>query len=242
MSNLRLGYNMRIYRPGIWYLNPYLDDSESVLASARAIRSWTASTAMRFDLSYSNFTPKFNINLSARYSFTNNSIQTVTSLVSEDDIPDDSEGLKKPTGKDVLYSTYQNIGKTRNAQSERLRQLECHSTDTRIYMPTCAATTPSLEGSRGHAITTAGTSLPTVVHSRRCPTTGASVVNVFGQTPWIMLQGKGSSFFDYGCERQQVVPEQAPVISVGLCQQLLQEVYGPKLHHRRQRFYTGKQL
>lgn len=27
MSNLRLGYNMRIYRPGIWYLNPYLNDS-----------------------------------------------------------------------------------------------------------------------------------------------------------------------------------------------------------------------
>ena len=27
MSNLRFGYNMRIYRPGIWYLNPYLDDS-----------------------------------------------------------------------------------------------------------------------------------------------------------------------------------------------------------------------
>ncbi len=23
-------------------------------------------------------------------------------------------------------------------------------------------------------------------------------MNVFGQTPWIMLQGKGSSFFDYG--------------------------------------------
>ena len=26
-TNLRLGYNMRIYRPSIWYLNPYLDDS-----------------------------------------------------------------------------------------------------------------------------------------------------------------------------------------------------------------------
>lgn len=28
MSNLRLGYNMRIYRPGIWYLNPYLNDTD----------------------------------------------------------------------------------------------------------------------------------------------------------------------------------------------------------------------
>ena len=28
MSNLRLGYNMLIYRPGIWYLNPYLNDTD----------------------------------------------------------------------------------------------------------------------------------------------------------------------------------------------------------------------
>ena len=28
MSNLRLGYNMRIYRPGIWALNPYLNDAD----------------------------------------------------------------------------------------------------------------------------------------------------------------------------------------------------------------------
>lgn len=28
MSNLRLGYNMRIYRPGIWSLNPYLNDTD----------------------------------------------------------------------------------------------------------------------------------------------------------------------------------------------------------------------
>ena len=31
MSNLRLGYNMRIYRPGIWSLNPYLNDTDPSL-------------------------------------------------------------------------------------------------------------------------------------------------------------------------------------------------------------------
>lgn len=54
-QNLRLGYNMRIYRPGIWYLNPYLDDSNpSSISQAtrtssarRAIRSLSASTASR---------------------------------------------------------------------------------------------------------------------------------------------------------------------------------------------------
>ena len=87
LSNLRLGYNMRIYRPGIWYLNPYLDDSNpSNLSQGNSELESEHSHA--FSLSYSNFTPKFNLNLSARYSFTNNSIQSVTSLMSEDDIAD----------------------------------------------------------------------------------------------------------------------------------------------------------
>ena len=43
-QNLRLGYNMRIYRPGIWYLNPYLDDSNP---ARRAIRSLSATTVSR---------------------------------------------------------------------------------------------------------------------------------------------------------------------------------------------------
>lgn len=45
LSNLRLGYNMRIYRPGIWYLNPYLNDITRP-ASARVIQNWTVKKAM----------------------------------------------------------------------------------------------------------------------------------------------------------------------------------------------------
>ena len=82
-----------------------------------------------FNLSYSNFTQKFNINISARYSFTNNSIENVTRLMPDTEI----EGLKNPTGKDVLYSTYANIGKTRYASVNGLRQLECHSTYTYLH-------------------------------------------------------------------------------------------------------------
>lgn len=108
MSNLRLGYNMRIYRPGIWYLNPYLNDSNPTNIT-QGNPNLDSEKSHAFNLSYSNFTQKFNVNLSLRYSFTNNSIEQISEMVPDTEI----EGLKETTGKEVLYSTYQNIGKPR---------------------------------------------------------------------------------------------------------------------------------
>mgnify|MGYP002439312447 CR=1 FL=1 len=192
LSNLRVGYNMRIYRPGIWYLNPYLDDSNPSSIS-QGNPELDSEHSHAFDLSYSNFTPKFNINLSARYSFTNNSIQSVTSLVSEDDIPDFSEDKK--TGKDVLYTTYQNIGKSRNLNLSAYVNWNA-TPRTRIYM-NMSGNYSYLEGSEGMrndgwSLFAYGGAQQTLPHDWRIS------LNVFGQTPWIMLQGKGSSFFDYG--------------------------------------------
>ena len=127
MSNLRFGYNMRIYRPGIWYLNPYLNDSNPTNIS-QGNSHLDSEKSHSFNLSYSNFTQKFNINLSARYSFTNNSIEQVTEQVKDTEIA----GLQNPTGKEVLYSTYQNIGKSRNASLSGYVNWNATS-NTRIY-------------------------------------------------------------------------------------------------------------
>lgn len=191
LSNLRLGYNMRIYRPGIWYLNPYLNDSNpSSLSQGNPELDSEKSHA--FDLSYSNFTPKFNINVSARYSFTNNSIQSVTNLVSENDIPDLSEDKK--TGKDVLYTTYQNIGKSRNLNLSAYINWNA-TKDTRVYANLFGGYT-HLKGANGLEndgwnLFAYGGAQKTFKYDWRLS------VNIFGQTPWIMLQGKGSSFFSY---------------------------------------------
>ena len=190
MSNLRFGYNMRIYRPGIWYLNPYLDDSNPTNIS-QGNSHLDSEKSHSFNLSYSNFTQKFNINLSARYSFTNNSIERVTEQVKDTDIP----GLQNPTGKEVLYSTYQNIGKSRNASLSGYVNWNATS-NTRIYANFYGNYT-YMEGANGlkndgwnlFAYGGAQQSLP---HDWRIS------LNIYGQTPWIMLQGKGSSFFDYG--------------------------------------------
>lgn len=57
MSNLRLGYNMRIYRPGIWYLNPYLNDTDPSYIS-QGNSELDSEKSHAFNLSYSNFTQK----------------------------------------------------------------------------------------------------------------------------------------------------------------------------------------
>ena len=190
MSNLRFGYNMRIYRPGIWYLNPYLNDSNPTNIS-QGNSHLDSEKSHSCNLSYSNFTQKFNINLSARYSFTNNSIEQVTEQVKDTEI----EGLQNPTGKEVLYSTYQNIGKSRNASLSGYVNWNATS-NTRIYANLYGNYT-YMEGANGlkndgwnlFAYGGAQQSLP---HDWRIS------LNIYGQTPWIMLQGKGSSFFDYG--------------------------------------------
>ena len=182
MSNLRLGYNMRIYRPGIWYLNPYLNDTDPSYIS-QGNSELDSEKSHAFNLSY--------INLSARYSFTNNSIENVTKLMPDTEI----EGLKNPTGKDVLYSTYANIGKTRRASVSAYVNWNA-TPRTRIYM-NMSGDYSYMEGSEGMrndgwSLFAYGGAQQTLPHDWRIS------LNVFGQTPWIMLQGKGSSFFDYG--------------------------------------------
>ena len=189
MSNLRFGYNMRIYRPGIWYLNPYLDDSNPTHIR-QGNPNLDSEKSHSFNLSYSNFTQKFNINVSMRYSFTNNSIENITELV-----PDKDLGLDDPTGKDVLYSTYQNIGKSRGASLSGYANWNATSS-TRIYMNLYGSYSYMEDGkglkNDGWSLFAYGGAQQTLPHDWRIS------LNVFGQTPWIMLQGKGSSFFDYG--------------------------------------------
>lgn len=109
MMNLSLSYKMRISRPGIWYLNPYLDDSNPESIS-QGNSNLDSEKTHSFDLQFSNFGQKLSYSLSASYSFTNNSIESVMSMVKDNTII----GLENPTGKQVMYTTYYNIGKTQN--------------------------------------------------------------------------------------------------------------------------------
>ncbi len=106
-QSLRLAYNMRIWRPNIWYLNPYLDQSTPGSLS-QGNSGLVSEKNHSFALTYNFFAAKFSTSWTLRHSFTNNCIESVTTLVNDNDI----SGVKNPTGKMVNYDTYYNIGKT----------------------------------------------------------------------------------------------------------------------------------
>ena len=195
MSNLRLGYDMRIYRPGIWYLNPYLDDSNPTNIS-QGNSFLDSEKSHSFNLSYSNFTPKFNINLSLRYGFTRNSIEQVTKLIADTQLP----GLKNPTGKDVLYSTYENIGHIEGTSLTAYVNWNA-TKNTRIYMNSRLSYS---DMDNGGALRNHGWDLYVYGGAQQTlPKDWRLSFNIYATTPRVSLQGKGSSYSSYGVSVQK---------------------------------------
>ena len=188
-TNLRLGYNMRIYRPGIWYLNPYLDDSTPTNIS-QGNPNLTSEKSHTISLNFSKFTPKFNISLSPQYTFTNNSIENVVKMMRDTDIP----GLKHPTGIDVLYTSYANIGRSQSFHFNSYINWNA-SKNTRVYMNSRVSYTDMDDGGTmsncGWTLFAYGGAQQTL------PKDWNISCNLYAYTPSIMLQGRGSSYSNY---------------------------------------------
>ena len=72
-SNLGLTYNMRISRPGITYLNPYVDKTNPI-ALTYGNPDLDVEKAHNLSLVYNMFTPKLMVNLNLHHNFTDNAI------------------------------------------------------------------------------------------------------------------------------------------------------------------------
>jgi len=97
-SNIKLAYNQRISRPGIWYLNPFYDDTnpQSVTQGNPKLN---AEVDNSFSVNYGNFSQAVNFNANLYTSFTNNSIVSISKLLASG----------------VMYTTYENIGLVNNS-------------------------------------------------------------------------------------------------------------------------------
>ncbi|MCE5206133.1 MAG: TonB-dependent receptor [Porphyromonadaceae bacterium] len=92
-QTLRGGYNMRISRPGIWYLNPYVNDVDPNNISYGNPRL-DAEQQHNFNVNYGSFSQKLNFNATLSYSFAKNAV-TGYSFVQNG----------------VTHNTYANIGR-----------------------------------------------------------------------------------------------------------------------------------
>ena len=95
-QQLRLGYNMRIHRPGIWHLNPYVNNMDPANISY-GNPNLDSEKSNNINLNYSMFAQKFSVNASLSYEFVNNSIEQYTFV--------------DPKQPGVFQTTYGNIGK-----------------------------------------------------------------------------------------------------------------------------------
>jgi len=95
MQTLRTNYRMGMYRPGIWYLNPY-NTSTDTLYVQKGNPDLKAEKYHNFSLGYDGNINKVYIGINLDYSLSNNSINSITEL-----------------RNNVTYTTYDNIGKER---------------------------------------------------------------------------------------------------------------------------------
>ena len=99
-QNLSVSYTQRLSRPSIWYINPYWDNSNP-LNIVQGNPDLDVERAHNVSISYGLFTPKFNFNISAWGSITENSITDVQTIL--------------PGSDSITYTTYKNIGREMNA-------------------------------------------------------------------------------------------------------------------------------
>jgi len=98
-QTLRGGYNMRISRPGIWYLNPYINDVDPNNISYGNPRL-DAEQQHNFNVNYGTFSQKLNFNATLSYSFAKNAV-TGYSFIRDG----------------VTHNTYDNIGRNQTVGS-----------------------------------------------------------------------------------------------------------------------------
>jgi len=100
MQTIRAGYNLRIFRPSIWYLNPYVNDTDPYNISY-GNPDLVPEKSNSINLNYSFFSRKFTLNLSGSYSYVNNSIERYSFIRQETN--------------EVKETTYDNIGRSQRS-------------------------------------------------------------------------------------------------------------------------------
>jgi outer membrane receptor protein involved in Fe transport len=103
-QTIKTSYSMSIQRPNIWYLNPYVDNSDpknisygNPLLNPEKIHN--------IDLSYSNFNNTTNLNVSLYYNFSNNGIDNIITVKGDTSISTYANIAKRHTLGSSVYGS-----------------------------------------------------------------------------------------------------------------------------------------
>ena len=177
-STLRANYNMRINRPGIWYLNPFRDTSNPTSVSY-GNPDLETEKAHNLGLTFSSFSAKFSLNANLTYMFINNGIEAYSFM-----------------NNGILENTYGNVGKSQRTRLSLWMNWNPGS-KTRISINAGG----SYADFKSHELSTSnhgftgdffGNVQQTLPWDLRFSLYGG------GSTPYISLQSKGSSYHYYG--------------------------------------------
>ena len=205
-TQIRLGYNMRIQRPGIWYLNPYINDVDPQNIS-QGNPNLDSEKSNNVNLNFSKFTQKFSINASLSYTFVNNPIERYSFTA---DFPVDDP---RSQYNGAMWNTYDNIGKKQQV-GMFLYGNWSPTTWFRIYMnggldyTDLKAPTLDLKKDGVSGRVFGGTQFTLPKDFR---------INLNGGyfSPWIMLQGKQSPFYFAGLNVSKDFLKKKLSVSVG---------------------------
>jgi len=176
-QTIKLSYTQRLSRPGIWYLNPYVNNTDSMNIYFGNPKL-DAEVSHSFDLGYSYFTPKFNISSTLSSAFVNNSI----------------EDIKRVEASGATLTTYENIGKNQNYRLNLYASYR-PSGKLNVYFNGGVGYN-KLEANSGYSITNEGFSYRGSFGGRWSLWKDGSVnANAGVYSASIMLQGKSPSFF-----------------------------------------------
>jgi outer membrane receptor protein involved in Fe transport len=174
---IKLSYTQRLSRPGIWYLNPYINNSDSMNVSY-GNPSLKAEVSHSLELGYSYFTPKFNLSATSNTSFVNNSIESISEV--------------QTNGATV--TTFKNIGKD---QRYGLNLYISYRPSGKLnFSFNGGGNYSKMEASNDYVITNEGFSYSGTLGGRWTLWKDGSVFDYFGYfSPGITLQGKTSLFY-----------------------------------------------
>jgi outer membrane receptor protein involved in Fe transport len=176
-QNVKFSYTQRLSRPNIYYLNPYINDTDPLNINY-GNPNLDAEVSHTFDLSYGKFSNKYNINLSMNGALTNNSIVSLQTI--------------NATG--VKTTTYKNIGKNQNFGGYLYGSLRPNNKFT--IGTNVGIRYTILESNDGRNLKNEGFSYNGSLNMRYTLWKNGSISGYCGvYSPSIMLQGKSSTFW-----------------------------------------------